>query len=253
MPSAKSSLQLGCIQQRSSSSRQPAAAAAAAGGGYHSSNGPGSSNGGGRTNGSSSSTVPAATALRAMPRGLGARILHCSPSGRPQQLVMRPPHSTLVQPVPSSRPPLFCSRPLLLTPPLLLLRAGRLVIELFEDVAPAAARHLLTRCTPGAEANVQGTLFHKLLPGFGLFGGKRWVTWALRDTSALHCLQPALQLGSCTQGLLLVGGLWTVWGPGVGGRWHGRWQAPLVQKPLCRVHSSAKCCQVSAHLGARGG
>lgn len=50
--------------------------------------------------------------------------------------------------------------------------AGRLVVELFEDVAPAAARHLLTRCTPGAGASVQGTLFHKLLPGYGLFGGK---------------------------------------------------------------------------------
>lgn len=168
-----------------------------------------------------------------MPNSLGARILHCRPSGRPQQLDMRPPHSTLVQPVPSSRPPLFCSRPLLLTPPLLLLRAGRLVIELFEDVAPAAARHLLTRCTPGAEANVQGTLFHKLLPGFGLFGGKRWVTWAWRDTSALHCLQPALQLGSCTQGLLLVGGLWTVWGQGVGGMGVGK-------HPWCRSRCAGR-------------
>lgn len=50
--------------------------------------------------------------------------------------------------------------------------AGRLVIELFEDVAPAAARHLLNRCTPGAGASLQGALFHKLLAGFGLFGGK---------------------------------------------------------------------------------
>lgn len=49
------------------------------------------------------------------------------------------------------------------------------MIELFEDVAPAAARHLLNRCTPGAGASLQGTLFHKLLAGFGLFGGKRWV------------------------------------------------------------------------------
>lgn len=61
--------------------------------------------------------------------------------------------------------------------------AGRLVIELFEDVAPAAARHLLTRCTPGAGASVQGTLFHKLLPGFGLFGGKRWGTQGGMDAA----------------------------------------------------------------------
>jgi hypothetical protein len=47
------------------------------------------------------------------------------------------------------------------------------VIELFEDVAPAAAHHLLTRCTPGSAASVQGSLFHKLLSGYGLFGGKR--------------------------------------------------------------------------------
>lgn len=74
------------------------------------------------------------------------------------------------------------SNPLLLPfPPVSLplhplhLPAGRLVIELFEDVAPAAARHLLNRCTPGAGASLQGTLFHKLLAGFGLFGGKRWV------------------------------------------------------------------------------
>lgn len=50
---------------------------------------------------------------------------------------------------------------------------GRLVIELFEDVAPAAARHLLTRCSQGSAASVQGTMFHKLLPGYALFGGKR--------------------------------------------------------------------------------
>lgn len=50
---------------------------------------------------------------------------------------------------------------------------GRVVIELFDDVAPAAARHLLTRCTPGSAASVQGTLFHKLFAGFALFGGKR--------------------------------------------------------------------------------
>jgi hypothetical protein len=42
-------------------------------------------------------------------------------------------------------------------------------------VAPAAARHLLNRCLPGAAASVQGSSFHKLLPGYALYGGKRCV------------------------------------------------------------------------------
>jgi hypothetical protein len=55
------------------------------------------------------------------------------------------------------------------------LHTGRLVIEIFEDAAPAAARHLLNRFMHGSAASVSGAPFHKLLPGYALYGGRRCV------------------------------------------------------------------------------
>ncbi|KIZ04998.1 hypothetical protein MNEG_2960 [Monoraphidium neglectum] len=50
--------------------------------------------------------------------------------------------------------------------------AGRLVIELFEDLHPNGANHLRTRCLPGATASLSGATFHKLLRHYAAFVGK---------------------------------------------------------------------------------
>jgi hypothetical protein len=90
------------------------------------------------------------------------------------------------------------------------------VIELFEDVAPAAARHLLNRCTPGAGASLQGTLFHKLLAGFGLFGGKRLVIcW--RSWQACVCM-----CAGCHIGAVVVLSLDQSWLAALGWQYGGR-------------------------------
>ena len=52
---------------------------------------------------------------------------------------------------------------------------GRLVIELFDDLVPAAANHLRNRCMPGSSAGLAGAHFHKLLPHYAIHGGYRWV------------------------------------------------------------------------------
>lgn len=46
------------------------------------------------------------------------------------------------------------------------------MIELFDDIVPAAASHLRNRCLPGTSAPLGGTTFHKLLPRFALHGGQ---------------------------------------------------------------------------------
>lgn len=51
--------------------------------------------------------------------------------------------------------------------------AARLVIELYEDLHPAGALHLRNRCLPGGAACLQGASFHKLLPNFAAFAGKK--------------------------------------------------------------------------------
>lgn len=48
---------------------------------------------------------------------------------------------------------------------------GRLIIELFDDIVPAAANHLRNRCMPGSSAGLAGTQFHKLLPHYAIYGG----------------------------------------------------------------------------------
>lgn len=50
--------------------------------------------------------------------------------------------------------------------------AGRLVIELFDDMAPAATSRFKNRCMPGATGSLLNAQFHKLVPYYGIFGGK---------------------------------------------------------------------------------
>lgn len=49
--------------------------------------------------------------------------------------------------------------------------AGRLVIELFDDLVPMAASHFRNRCLPGSAAGLAGTSAHKLIPHYALFAG----------------------------------------------------------------------------------
>lgn len=50
--------------------------------------------------------------------------------------------------------------------------AGRIVIELFEDLLPAPARHFQARCAAAAPDSFAGTRVHKLLSGATIFGGR---------------------------------------------------------------------------------
>ena len=49
--------------------------------------------------------------------------------------------------------------------------AGRLVIEIFEDLIPTTARHLMNRCREGMEDTFKNTAMHKLIPDLAAFGG----------------------------------------------------------------------------------
>lgn len=49
--------------------------------------------------------------------------------------------------------------------------AGRIVVEIFEDVAPAAAALLRDRCAPGAAGCFAGAAVARLLPGLAAFVG----------------------------------------------------------------------------------
>lgn len=49
--------------------------------------------------------------------------------------------------------------------------AGKVVIELFDDILPAPARHFQARCTTTARDTFSGTRVHKILSGATLFGG----------------------------------------------------------------------------------
>lgn len=66
--------------------------------------------------------------------------------------------------------------------------AGRLVIELYEDLHPTGANHLRNRCLPGSSASLSGTSFHKLLRNYAAFGGKSpaAATPALRPSKYLR-------------------------------------------------------------------
>jgi hypothetical protein len=68
------------------------------------------------------------------------------------------------------------------------------VVEVFEDIVPVAAAALRNRCMPGSSTSLAGTTFHKLLQGYGIFGGRNrcaatgphFVEAALRARSRLH-------------------------------------------------------------------
>ena len=49
--------------------------------------------------------------------------------------------------------------------------AGRLVIEVFEELLPIEARHFITRCQPGSSDTFQGTHLHRLVQDLAAFGG----------------------------------------------------------------------------------
>jgi hypothetical protein len=95
--------------------------------------------------------------------------------------------------------------------------AGRLVIG---DVAPAAARHLLTRCTTDAT-------LHDLTPPHTCCA----LAVCLQAGWSSSCLKmlPQQQLATCSLA------------------------AHLVQGRQCRAHSSTNCCLDSASLAAKGG
>lgn len=48
---------------------------------------------------------------------------------------------------------------------------GRLIIELFDDIAPVAVLHFRNRCSEGASDSFKGTAIHKLVKDMGAFGG----------------------------------------------------------------------------------
>ena len=50
--------------------------------------------------------------------------------------------------------------------------AGRLVLEVFEDQAPLAARQLLNRCREGTRETLHNTHVHRLITDQGMFFGK---------------------------------------------------------------------------------
>ena len=49
--------------------------------------------------------------------------------------------------------------------------AGKIVIELFDDLLSAPARHFQTRCTNQARDTFSGTRVHKIFSGATIFGG----------------------------------------------------------------------------------
>ncbi len=45
------------------------------------------------------------------------------------------------------------------------------MVEIFEDLIPTTARHLMNRCREGMEDTFKGTAIHKLVPDLAAFGG----------------------------------------------------------------------------------
>ncbi|DBA78433.1 TPA: hypothetical protein ACH3X2_007927 [Trebouxia sp. C0005] len=68
---------------------------------------------------------------------------------------------------------------------------GRLVIEIFEDLIPTTARHLMNRCREGMEDTFKNTSIHKLIPDLAAFGGlsrgyKQHSSTKLKQNGKLH-------------------------------------------------------------------
>lgn len=57
-------------------------------------------------------------------------------------------------------------------PPSSLPTAGRVVIELFDDVAPVTVAAFRNRCSEGASDTFRGTQVFKLIRDLGLWGGR---------------------------------------------------------------------------------
>lgn len=49
---------------------------------------------------------------------------------------------------------------------------GRMVIELFDDIAPVAVQHFKNRCSEGASDTFKGTAIHRVVKDMAAFGGK---------------------------------------------------------------------------------
>lgn len=68
---------------------------------------------------------------------------------------------------------------------------GRLVVEIFEDLIPTTARHLMNRCREGMEDTFKNTAIHKLIPDLAAFGGlsrgyKQHSSTKLKQNGKLH-------------------------------------------------------------------
>lgn len=67
------------------------------------------------------------------------------------------------------------------------------MVEVFEDQAPLAARHLINRCREGTTDTLQLTYVHRLLPDMAMFFGTS-LGCAPLGLSALNWLHAPLQL-----------------------------------------------------------
>ena len=79
-------------------------------------------------------------------------------------------------------------------------KIGRVVIELFDDILPAPARHVQARCTATARDTFAGTCIHKILGGTSIFGGKSKhyseTMSTKRDSSLRHVAPGTLSVSS---------------------------------------------------------
>ncbi|GAB4816059.1 hypothetical protein N2152v2_003105 [Parachlorella kessleri] len=76
--------------------------------------------------------------------------------------------------------------------------AGRIVIELFDDIAPVAVSHFRNRCSEGASDTFKGTAIYKVLREQAIFGGK-----SNRYRGGVHMRQYP-QLRHCQRGAVSV-------------------------------------------------
>ncbi len=64
-------------------------------------------------------------------------------------------------------------------------------MEVFEDQAPLAARHLINRCREGTTDTLQHTYVHRLLPDMAMFfGTSRGCAQLTRLSRMIGCLDP---------------------------------------------------------------
>ena len=51
--------------------------------------------------------------------------------------------------------------------------AGRIIIELYDDIIPVGAGHLRNRCLPGSHVGIKGCSVERLVPHYAAFFGKK--------------------------------------------------------------------------------